>query len=142
MTTPYGSVAGGDHIRQLPKRLALIGRGAGAAHDVRFKFYDDLATAKRAGKLRSVQLRVKLAFAESDFGRLRMSLNGQPLPIDRLSRADGFVTYSDPPLRRGSNSLVVLLEGVDNPTDWQKWPELQLVEVVVRYHSEKGYKSN
>jgi len=137
VTPQMGSGTGGDPLRQLPRRLALIGRGAGAAHDVTFKFYDDIESARADGRLKSVRLRMKIVNIGSDWNRLRVNLNSKRLPNDRLVRKGGFITFDDPPLVRGLNSLLVLLEGSENPASPDSWPELQLVEAAVHYQDDR-----
>jgi hypothetical protein len=122
---------GGDHRLQLPRKLALVGRGAGGEHALRLTVHDD--NSGRAGRIAPTQLRLRLVDADHVTDRLRFEVNGQPLafaPSRRLSNSRGeeWLVFDDPPLKEGVNTVLLLLEGMVTP---EPWPSLERCEIVV-----------
>jgi hypothetical protein len=128
---PHGG--GPDHRIQLPRKLALMGRGAGPGHALRLTIHDDIEGGKSSGRIAKTELRLRLENLENSQNRIHFEVNGKVLPFE----PDGTVTnrqnqqwivFDDPPLRQGFNSILLILQGIETPTPW---PSVQQCEFLV-----------
>ena len=130
---PPDQGASADHRPLLPRQLALRGRGAGAGHALSITVRDDLREGLAAGRIRGVELRLRLGDHEGSKERMHLAVNGRPIPFtpDRTltnARGDEWLVFDDPGLQEGSNSVLLILEGASTP---RPWPSLLDCEIVV-----------
>ena len=127
------AAAGPDHRSQLPRKLALAGRGAGPEHALRIRVDDDIEAGLAEGRIARCELRMCLEDCEGSEGRLQLTVNGQrldPSP-DRVvenRRGRRWMVFDEPPLRQGINTVLVILDGSRTPSPW---PRLESCEIVL-----------
>ena len=127
------AAAGPDHRPQLPRKLALAGRGAGPEHALRIRVDDDVEAGLAEGRIARCELRLCLEDCEGAEGRLELTVNGtrlDPSP-DRIvesSRGRRWRVFDGPPLRRGINTVLVILDGSRTPSPW---PRLESCEILL-----------
>ena len=139
---PRGSC--GDYEPQVPRKLALTGRGAGKGHLLRFQIEEDVEGGRADGRIRKTELRLRLTEYEANLARIVCEVNDQPVDLQaawklRNSTGEEWLVVDDPPIRRGSNTVLVVLEGWDPPNGWEQrgpgigegWPTLHQCELVV-----------
>ena len=135
----------GDFPPQLPRLLALTGRGAGPAHALRLPIEDDIDGGRADGRIAGTELRLRLTGHERCLPRIRCEVNGRRvdlLPARKVANSLGeeWLAVDDPPLRRGENRVLVVIEGYELPEGYvQKgpapgagWPTLHQCELLVR----------
>ena len=135
----------GDFRPQLPRRLALTGRGAGPAHALRLPIEDDIDGGRADGRIVGTELRLRLTGHEPCLPRIRCEVNGRR--VDLLSAwkvenslGEEWLVVDDPPLRRGENRVLVVIEGFGLPEGYEQkgpgpgagWPTLHQCELLVR----------
>ena len=122
-----------DHRLQLPRKLAMMGRGAGPEHALRINVNDDVEAGKADGRFARTELRLGLIDYEGVTDRVHLELNGQQIPfqprrtIDN-SRGDKWLVFEDAPIRDGVNTVLVLLQGAQTP---DPWPTLKYCELLL-----------
>ena len=125
---------GPDHIRQLPRKIALKGRGASRGHALRITVNDDVEAGLAAGRIAKVEVRLRTLDLDPVLDRMRLEINGEPASLDgagRLENSNGhrWYVFDNPPIRQGENSILVLLEGAETPPE--PWPTVQQCEIVL-----------
>ena len=73
------AAAGPDHRPQLPRKLALAGRGAGPEHALRIRVDDDVEAGLAEGRIARCELRLCLEDCEGSEDRLQLTVNGTRL---------------------------------------------------------------
>ncbi len=135
----------GDFRPQLPRRLALTGRGAGPAHALRLPIEDDIHGGRADGRIVGTELRLRLTGHEPCLRRIRCEVNGRRVDLlsawkVRNSLDEEWLAVDDPPLRLGENRVLVVIEGFDLPEGYEPkgpgpgagWPTLHQCELLVR----------
>ena len=135
----------GDFPPQLPRKLALTGRGAGEAHALRLPIEDDIDGGRAYGRIVGTELRLRLTEHERCLPRIRCEVNGRRVDLlsaRKVSNSLGeeWLTVDDPPLRRGGNRVLVVIEGFELPEGYEQkgpkpgagWPVLHQCELLVR----------
>jgi hypothetical protein len=134
----------GDHVNQVPRKLALAGRGAGEEHAMRFQLEDDVEGGLASGRIRKTELRLRLTEYEENFARIVCQVNGRPMNLQEAgriqnSKGEEWLVVDAPPIRQGENSVLVMMDGSESPRGWQKapgvgrgWPTLHQCELVIR----------
>ena len=125
--------AAGDQRPQLPRRLAVAGRGAGARHAVHLTIADDVSAGQADGRISRTELRLRLSDHEQAMDRIRCEINGRALDLSPSGSVSNgqeqtWMIFDSPPLRVGDNSILLMLDGVKTP---DPWPVLGGCEVVV-----------
>jgi len=133
LPAPPNRGGGPDHRIQMPRKLALMGRGAGPEHAMRLIVHDDIEGGKAEGRIEKTELRLRVEDLENSFDRVHFEVNGRVLPFtpDRTvtnSQDQQWLVFDDPPLRQGSNIVLLLLEGLGTP---DPWPSVQQCELLV-----------
>ena len=110
----------GDHNRQVPRKLAIVGRGAGPGHAMHLKVEDDIAGGLAKGRIASTELRLRLSDYEQSLPRIRCEVNGEPVDLCAArkiesSSGDQWLVVDNPPIHEGENTVLVLLEGFKLP---------------------------
>ena len=134
----------GDYPPQVPQRLSLVGRGAGAAHAIRIRVDDDIAPGRADGRIRRTELRLRLTHVEKSFGRVRCELNGKQVDLSsagriRNQKGEEWLVVENPPVRGGVNTVLVVLEGEKTPAEHTgrraPWPTLESCEIIIKTES-------
>jgi hypothetical protein len=143
----YAETAGlwgpGDYRPQVPRKLALLGRGAGPFHAVHLTIEDDVAAGIKQGRIIKTELRLCLTDYEASMDRIRCFVNGQPVDLtaarkiqeragrlaDRAPAGRVWLSVVNPPVREGRNDILVVIEGLKTP---EPWPTLHQCEVIVQ----------
>ncbi len=110
----------GDHNRQVPRKLAIGGRGAGPGHAMHVKVEDDIDGGMAEGRIASTELRLRLTDYEQSLHRFRCEVNGEAVDLCAAreiesSSGDQWLVVDNPPMRQGENIVLVLLEGFRLP---------------------------
>ena len=124
---------GVDHRTQVPRKLALMGRGAGPEHAMRLIVHDDIDAGKAEGRIEKTELRLRVEDVEGALDRIHLKVNGRSVPFTPRrtitnSQDQQWFVFDDPPLRQGLNTILLLLEGIKTP---DPWPSLQQCEILV-----------
>ena len=135
----------GDYLPQLPRKLALSGRGSGPGHSVRLLIEDDIEAGRTEGRIRKTELRLRLTHHEECIERIRCEVNGRQVDLlsaGKISNSLGeeWLVVDDPPLQQGDNTVLVILEGFKLPQGYQQqgpglsgsWPTLHQCELRVQ----------
>ena len=135
----------GDYEPQVPRKLALIGRGAGTGHLLRLQVEDDVEGGLDKGRIRKTELRLRLSEYEANLARIVCKVNDQPVDLQRASKirnsqGEEWLVVDDPPIRQGVNTVLVVLEGSESPDGWELhppgvgegWPTLHQCELLIR----------
>ncbi|RKU34480.1 hypothetical protein C6496_20005 [Candidatus Poribacteria bacterium] len=122
-----------DHRLQVPRKLALMGRGAGPEHAMRLIVHDDVESGKVEGRISKTELRLRMEDLEDSLDRIHFEVNGRSLSFTPSrtvtnSQDQQWFVFDDPPLQQGLNSVLLLLEGIETPNPW---PSVQQCEIVV-----------
>ena len=122
------------HGVQVPRKLAVLGRGAGAGHAMHLEIYDDIAAGLAEARIKKTELRLRLTDHENSMDRIRCELNGQRVDLSsarKISNSSGqeWLVIDNPPVREGENIILVVLEGLKTP---DPWPTLHQVEVIIK----------
>lgn len=130
---PWGGGGYSDHRLQVPRKLALIGRGAGPEHAMRITIREDVEGGKASGRIGKTELRLRMTDFEESRERIRFEINGKSFPFkpDRTvanSRDESWLVFDDPPLFRGVNRILLNLEGASTPIPW---PRVENCEILV-----------
>ena len=140
----------GDHHRQVPRKLAIVGRGAGPGHAMHLKVEDDIAGGLAEGRIASTELRLRLTDYEQSLLRIRCEVNGEPVDLCAArkiesSSGDQWLVVDNPPIHQGENTVLVLLEGFKLPEGTtmkepgvggsSPWPTVQQCELLVLCHT-------
>ncbi|MAE59816.1 MAG: hypothetical protein CMJ49_00510 [Planctomycetaceae bacterium] len=125
---------GPDHRLQVPRKIALIGRGAGAGHAMRITVHDDIESGKASGRIAKAELRLRTWDLDPVLDRVRFEINGESVLLDTAGRIENghgnwWYVFDDPPLRQGVNTVLLLLEGGETPPE--PWPTVQQCEIVL-----------
>ena len=128
---------GPDHRRQLPRKIALIGRGAGKAHAMQITVHDDIAAGRAAGRIAKTEVRLRTWDLSPVLERVDIEINGEVVPLDTAgriqnSRGNWWYVFDDPPLRQGVNTILLLLKGAETPPE--PWPTVQQCEILLLAH--------
>ena len=132
LPSPPGS-SGADHRVQVPRKLALMGRGAGPEHAMRITVHDDVEGGKATGRIEKTELRLRIEDHEESQDRIHLEVNGKMLPFepDRTltsTQEQQWLIFDDPPLSQGLNTILLLLEGSKTP---DPWPSVQQCELLI-----------
>ena len=132
LPSPMGG-GGPDHRTQVPRQLALIGRGAGPEHAMRLVVHDDVEAGRAAGRIEETELRLRMEDYDDSLDRIRFEVNCEPLrfaPSRTLENSQGqeWLVFDDPPLRQGLNTVLLVLEGIKTP---DPWPSVQQCEILI-----------
>ena len=127
-----------DHGIQVPRKLAVLGRGAGAGHAMSLEINDDIAAGLAEGRIKKTELRLRLTDHENSMDRIRCELNGQKIDLGSAHKISNssdqeWLVIDNPRVRRGENIILVILEGLKTP---DPWPTLQQVEVIIKCEAE------
>ena len=130
---PSPAAGGADHRLQVPRRLALMGRGAGSEHAMRLTVHDDIEGGKTEGRIVKTELRLRMDDLEDSQDRIHFEVNGRILPFTPSrtvtnSQDQQWFVFDDPPLRQGLNTILLILEGIETPNPW---PSVQQCEILV-----------
>ena len=127
----YG-YAPGDPRPQMPRRLALVGRGANKYHAIHIQIADDIKAGLAEGRIKRCELRVRLVGHENYMDRVICEVNGQRVSLD-LSRKianqwdDTWLIVDNPPVKQGDNEILLVLDGIGTP---DPWPTVEQCEIV------------
>ncbi len=137
----------GDFAAQIPFKISIRGRGAGPLHALRLCVEDDVEEGRASGRIRKTELRLKLSEHELSLDRLTCEVNGTKFGLSAArtienSAGDSWLVVDDPPLIKGENAVLVLLEGSHSPAGWYRsgpgvgpnWPSLEQCELLVLCH--------
>ena len=132
LPSPTGS-GGADHRIQVPRKLALMGRGADSEHAMRLTVHDDIDAGKAEGRIEKTELRLCMEDLEDSLDRIHFEINGMTLPFmpSRTvtnSQGQQWFVFNDPPLRQGLNTILLVLEGIKTP---DPWPSVQQCEILI-----------
>ena len=124
----------GDFMVQVPRKLALLGRGSGVKHECELKISDDLDEGLRSGRIGNIELRLRLTDYEKVMGRIHCLVNGSVMELTNaptVSNSTGqeWLILDNPPVHKGVNRIAVMLTGLRTP---EPWPTLHQCEVIVR----------
>ena len=133
LPAPPNRGGGPGHRIQVPRKLALMGRGAGPEHAMRLVVREDIEKGKAEGRIEKAELRLRMEDLEGSQGHIRFEVNGKVLPFEpdgtvTNSQGQQWFVFDDPPLRRGINTVLLVLEGVETP---DPWPSVQQCEILV-----------
>ena len=132
LPSPTGA-GGADHRTQVPRKLTLMGRGAGSEHAMRLIVHDDIEGGKTEGRIKKTELRLRVEDVEDSLDRIHLEVNGRTLPFTPSrtvtnSQGQQWFVFDDPPLQQGLNTILLLLEGIKTP---DPWPSVQQCEILV-----------
>ena len=132
LPSPTGS-GGADHRIQVPRKLALMGRGGGSEHAMRLVVHDDIDAGKAEGRVEKTEIRVRMEDLEDSLDRIHFEINGMTLPFTPSrtvtnSQGQQWLVFDDPPLRQGLNTILLVLEGIETP---DPWPSVQQCEILI-----------
>ena len=132
LPSPTGS-GGADHRLQVPRKLALMGRGGGSEHAMRLTVHDDIDGGKAEGRIVKTELRLRMEDLEGSLNRIHFEVNGRILPFISSrtvtnSQGQQWLVFDDPPLRQGLNTILLVLEGIETP---DPWPSVQQCEILI-----------
>lgn len=124
---------GVDHRAQVPRKLALMGRGAGPEHAMRLTIHDDVEGGRVEGRIEKTELRLRVEDVDSSLDRIHLAVNGKSLPFTPSrtitnSQGQRWFVFDDPPFRQGLNTVLLVLEGIKTP---DPWPSVQQCEILV-----------
>lgn len=124
----------GDFMVQVPRKLALLGRGSGVQHECELKISDDLDGGLRSGRIVNIELRLRLTDYEKERDRIRCRINGSVVELTNartVSNSSGqeWLILDNPPVQKGVNRISVMLTGIRTP---EPWPTLHQCEIIVR----------
>jgi len=124
----------GDHRPEVPRKLALIGRGAGPAHAMQLTIEDDITAGLAEGRIKTVELRVRMTNHENSMDRMRCLINDRPFDFKPCGTVknrwgDTWMVFDNPPIRCGVNTVLLVLDGIKTP---DPWPTVHQCEVVVK----------
>ena len=110
-----------DHRTQVPRKLALMGRGAGPEHAMRLIVHDDIDAGKAEGRIEKTELRLRVEDVEGVLDRIHLEVNDKSIPFTPRrtitnSQDQQWFVFDDPPLRQGLNTILLLLEGIKTPS--------------------------
>ena len=128
------SGSSGDHRPQVPRKLALVGRGAGLAHSFRIAIKEDIAGGLADGRIKSTQLRLRLTEHEKSMDQIRCQVNGKRVDLASAHTVANWsgqkwLVVENPPIVDGINTVLVVLEGLKTP---EPWPTLHQCEVIIK----------
>ena len=134
----------GDFEAQIPFKISIRGRGAGPLHALGLCVEDDVDEGMASGRVRKTELRLKLSEHEQSLDRLSCEVNGTKFALSAartIENSDGesWLVVDNPPLVKGENSVLVLMEGTNSPVGWHRsgpgvgpnWPTLEQCELLV-----------
>ena len=132
LPSPTGA-GGADHRTQVPRKLALMGRGAGSEHAMRLIVHDDVGDGKAEGRIKKTELRLSMEDVEDSLERIHLEVNGRTLPFTPSrtvtnSQGQQWFVFDDPPLQQGLNTILLALAGIKTP---YPWPSVQQCEILV-----------
>ena len=70
-----------DHRIQVPRKLALMGRGAGPEHAMHLTVHDDIEAGKAEGRIVKTELRLRIEDLEGLLERIHFEVNGKVVPF-------------------------------------------------------------
>ena len=122
-----------DHRLQVPRKLALVGRGAGPEHAMRLIVHDAIDGGKAEGRIGKTELRLRMEDFEDSLDRIHFEVNGKVLPFTPSrtvtnSQGQQWLVFDNPPLQQGLNTILLLLEGIETP---DPWPSVHQCEILV-----------
>ena len=132
LPSPAG-VGRADHRAQVPRKLALMGRGAGPEHAMRLIVHDDVEGGRVEGRIEKTELRLRVEGVEGSLDRIHLEVNGRSVPFTPSrtitnSQGQQWFVFDDPPLRQGLNTVLLVLQGIKTP---DPWPSVQQCEILV-----------
>lgn len=105
---------------------------------------DDVAEGMASGRIRKTELRLKLSEHELSLDRLSCEVNGTGFELSAartIENSDGesWLVVDNPPIVKGENTVLVLMEGTNLPVGWHRtgpgvgenWPTLEQCELLV-----------
>ena len=124
----------GDPRPQVPRKLALMGRGANAHLAMQLLIEDDVAAGLAEGRIRETELRLQLVDYEQALDRIICTVNGEPVELDTERTVsnrfgDEWLIVADPPVQQGENTIFMALEGIATP---DPWPQVKRCEIILR----------
>ncbi len=135
----------GDFRPQLPRKLALSGRGSGPGHALRLRIEDDIEGGWAEGRIKKTELRLRLTHHEECIERIRCAVNGRQVDLLSAGKIENslgeeWLVVDNPPLQQGENTVLVILEGFKLPQGYQQqgpglsgsWPTLHQCELRVQ----------
>ncbi len=139
----------GDYEPQIPRKLALIGRGAGDGHLLHLRIEDEVEDGIAEGRIWKTEMRLRMTEYEANLERIVCEVNDQRVDLQGAARIhnrinEEWLVVDDPPLSRGSNRVLVVLDGSASPDGWQfrapgvgeGWPTLHQCELLLRCERE------
>ena len=111
---------------------------------------DDVENGIATGRIWKTELRLRLTEYEENLPRILCEVNNLSIDLQAAStirnrRGDEWLVVDDPPLRRGLNRILVVLDGSTSPSSWQlqhppgvgkSWPTLHQCELLLRCERE------
>ena len=133
MIGTYRNYCLGDPRPQLPRRLPILAFGSGPLHGLRQVVADDLVAGRAEGRIRKIELRLRMKEHDPHMGRIVCEVNGRRVgltdrPTIRNRWDDRWIVVDDPPVVQGVNTILLALEGEQIP---DPWPTLYQSEIVV-----------
>ncbi|MBI86244.1 MAG: hypothetical protein CMJ81_23860 [Planctomycetaceae bacterium] len=127
-----------DHPVQLPRKLALNGRGAASGHTLYLDIEDDLAAGLASGRIKNTELRLRLTDHEQSMDRVLCEVNDYSVNLHTArtianSKGQQWLVLDNPPVREGRNRILLVLDGIRTP---DPWPSLRQCEVIVKCQPE------
>ena len=124
--------APGDARPQVPRQLALVGRGANKYHAIHILIEDDIKAGLTEGRIKRCELRIRLVNHENYMDRIVCEVNGRPVSLDLNKKIanqwdDTWLVVDDPPVVKGDNEILLVLDGIRTP---DPWPSAQQCEIV------------
>ncbi|MAE66952.1 MAG: hypothetical protein CMJ18_22055 [Phycisphaeraceae bacterium] len=133
MIGPNRSYAHGDPRPKLPRQLPILAFGSGPRHAVPVRVADDVEAGLAAGRIKKIELRLRLTDHEDCMDRIvcevngeRVDLNDRPTVSNRWD--DTWIQVDDAPVVQGGNNVLVALDGHQVP---DPWPVLNQCEIVL-----------
>ena len=139
-----GAKGSGDYNPQVPRNVALVGRGAGQGHAMRINIEDDITAGLADGRIKNTELRLRMTEYETSLNRIRCEVNGNLMELlsgRKITNTSGeeWLVLENPPIHQGDNTILILLEGYRPPTGWtlkgsnvgDGWPTVQQCEIRV-----------
>ena len=101
---------------------------------MRLEINDDIAAGLAEGRIKKIELRLRLTDHENSMDRILCELNDQKIDLSSarsISNSGGqeWLVIDNPPVRGGENIIFMVLEGLKTP---DPWPTLHQVEVIIK----------
>ena len=131
---PVYAYASGDHRPQVPRELSVLERSTGGpGYEMRLLIEDDIDAGLADGRIAGTQLRLRLTGHETHLDRIICRVNDRQVALDGAGSVanqwgQSWLVVEDPPIRRGENTVLLGLRGLQTP---DPWPAVHQCEVMV-----------